>query len=166
MDVSDVVQQAPVPTPTRIRPAPRQDEVETRDLPPVQQAPVPTPTRIRPAPRQNGVENRDPPRGHVAPVRRGRTLTIRRETIAEQMEDIKLRIQGKLPDPPKGQVKSVQDWPLTLRWMEDMVNYVRNVHPLLALFVQTKKNGDFSVAEEDISGHPYSLHFDSSHSRF
>ena len=116
-------QQAPVSTPTRIRPAPRQDGVENRDLSRVQQAPVPTPTRTRPAPRQNGVENRDLPRGHVAPVPRGRTLTIRRETIAEQMEDIKLRIQGKMPDPPRGQVKSVQDWPLTLRWMENIHVY-------------------------------------------
>ena len=40
-------------------------------------------------------------------------LRIRKETIADEMDEIKLRIQGKQSDLPKGQVKSVNDWPQT-----------------------------------------------------
>ena len=56
-----------------------------------------------------------------------RNMRLEHDDIADKLDTITLRIQGKLSDPPSGKVLWATDWGEAGSWMDNMVNYVRNV---------------------------------------
>ena len=106
-----------------------------------------------------GQDIQERPRPHIVVDRRPsggyrRDMRLEHDDIADKLDAITLRIQGKLSDPPSGRVQSATDWGEAGAWIENMVNYVRSVHPLLAHYVAMKEDGVFSVHESKLGRHP------------